>query len=107
MLSDRVGRSARSRSLTSTSTVARSDGFLNAEIDGEVVALNIERGVCYALNHVASRIWALIVQPIRIGELCTALVTKYAVDQATCERQVVDLLEELRAEGVITSSEDE
>jgi hypothetical protein len=87
--------------LSSSTVVARSDGFIEAEIDNEVVALSIEQGTCYGLNRVGSRIWNLLATPIRISDLCQKLLAEYEVDPNVCERQVIDLLEELRAEGLI------
>lgn len=91
----------RSSPLSSASVVAKNDGFIEAEIDNEIVALNIESGTCYGLNPIGSQIWRLISMPIRISDLCMRLQTQYKVDARTCERQVLDLLEELRAEGLI------
>jgi hypothetical protein len=58
------------------------------------------------MNVVASRIWNLLATPIRICDLCAALHSKYKVDPDVCERQVVDLLEGLRAEGLIRTLEE-
>lgn len=92
--------------LSSGTVVARSDGFIEAEIDNEVVALSIEHGTCYGLNRVGSRIWNLLSTPIRISDLCEKLLAEYKVDLNVCQRQVIDLLEELRAEGLIRTAED-
>ena len=86
--------------------VACRDGFIEAEIDDEIVALSIERGTCYGMNRVASRIWSLLAKPIRISDLCATLVASYRVDPDVCKRQVLDVLEELRAEGLIAMLED-
>jgi hypothetical protein len=86
--------------------VARRDGLIEAEIDDEIVALSIEQGSCYGMNRVASRIWNLLAEPVRIGDLCATLVAMYRVDPEVCRRQVLDLLEELRAEGLIATLED-
>jgi hypothetical protein len=86
--------------------VVRSDGFIESEIDNEIVALNIEKGTCYGLNTVGSRIWSLVASPIRINDICAKLLVDYNVEPETCERQVLDLLEELRAEGMIATRED-
>ena len=88
-------------SLSSASVVARSNGFIEAAIDNEVVALNIEQGSCYGLNQVGSRIWGLLEKPVCIGDLCATLVTEYKVDTNVCKQQVLDLLEELHDEGMI------
>lgn len=87
--------------LNTDTVIVRSDGLIEAEVDGEVVALSIDQGTCYGLNKVGSRIWTLIATPMKVGDLCTQLVAEYDVDMATCERQVLDLLEELRAEKMI------
>ena len=92
--------------MSPASVVARSDGLIQTESDGEVVALSIERGCCYGLNRVGSRIWNLLARPSRIGEVCATLLTEYSVDSEVCERQVLDLLEELRSEGLIAAIED-
>jgi hypothetical protein len=92
-------------SLSLCSIVVRSDGFIDAEIDNEIVALSIENGTCYGLNRVGSRIWSFLAVPIQIREICARLLTEYKVEHSTCERQVLDLLEELRAEGLISSEE--
>jgi hypothetical protein len=89
-------------SLSPANTVVHSEGVLVAEIENEIVALSIEKGTCYGLNPVGSRIWKLLEDPIRIDDVCAKLLSEYNVEPAVCERQVLDLLEELRAEGLIS-----
>jgi Coenzyme PQQ synthesis protein D (PqqD) len=90
----------------STTVFACRDGVIEAEVDDEIVALNIEQGVCYGMNRVGSHIWSLLAKPMRICELCAALLSAYKVDPNVCERQVLELLEELRAEGLIATLEE-
>jgi Coenzyme PQQ synthesis protein D (PqqD) len=90
----------------STTVVACKDKLIDAEIDDEVVALSIEQGTCYGMNRVGSRIWKLIAEPIRIRDLCLALRAEYRVDAEVCESQVLDLLKEFRAEGLISTLEE-
>ena len=87
--------------LSLLTVVVRSSNFIESEIDNEVVTLNIESGVCHGLNRVGSQIWRLLAAPIKIGDICTTLLGEYDVDSGDCERQVLDLLEEMRAEGLI------
>lgn len=87
--------------LSAATLVVRNDGLIEAEIDNEVVALNIKKGTCYGLNRVGSRIWSLLGVPIQISEICERLFVEYKVEPRDCEREVLDLLEELRAEGLI------
>ena len=88
-----------------STVVGRQAGFVEAEVDNEIVALNVEQGTCYGLNRVGSRIWNLLACPARIDDLCTTLIGEYKVDPVVCERQVLDLLEILRAEGLISTLE--
>jgi hypothetical protein len=87
----------------SNTVVACKDGFIEAEIDDEILALSIEHDTCYGMNQVSSRIWRLVAKPIRIRDLCATLLAVYKVAPDVCERQVLDLLEELRAEGLIAT----
>lgn len=91
----------RPASLDRDSRISRAPGFLEALADGEVIALNPGSGACYGLNRTGSRVWALIGGGARAGEICARLVKEYRVEPRTCERQVLDLLEELRLEGLI------
>jgi hypothetical protein len=92
--------------LSLAAVVVRSDGIIDAEVDNEIVALKMDSGTCYGLNRVGSRIWQLAAVSIRVADLCAKLETEYKVEPAVCKRQVLDLLEELRAEGLIEVRED-
>ena len=80
--------------------------MIETDVDGEVMALSIRQGTCYGMNRVGSRIWKLLANPVRIDDLCASLLAQYRVDPEVCERQVLDLLEELRAEGLIATLEE-
>jgi hypothetical protein len=90
--------------LTEHSIVRRTTGVLEAEVDDEVVLLNIEKGNCYGLNKVGSRVWHLIAEPCRVADLCARLTAEYDIDAETCRQQVLELLEHLNSEDLITLS---
>jgi hypothetical protein len=92
------------RPITLESTVSRNFGVVEAEIKGEIVAMNIDTGNCYGLNSVGSRIWSLLADPVQIGGLCEQLITEFQVDPEVCERDVLELLRELYAEELISVS---
>lgn len=98
---------SKSSHLSVYSVVSRKAGIIEAEIEGEVVALNVETGTCYGLNQVGSRIWHMIATSPRISDICEALLAEYAVGPDDCERQVLDLLEDLYTEGLIAPIEEE
>lgn len=92
---------AQVRRLCLDDRVGRSDRFVEAEADGRVYVFDIERGDCYNFNEVGSRIWALIAAPARVADVCAALVAEFAVDAETCEREVLDLMDEMQSARLI------
>lgn len=93
--------------MTVATVVVRSHGHVEAEIDNEIVALNIQNGTCYGLNRMGSRIWGLLRTPVPVGQICRQLVSEFDVEPSVCEVQVLDFLEELRAEGMVAVPEDQ
>jgi len=81
--------------------VRRREGLIQAEVDGELVALHIDQGTCYGFNGTATRIWALIEKPRLLSEIRDALVGEYDIDPATCETQLGDLLKTLEQDGLV------
>lgn len=91
--------------ITLSSRVMRHAGVIDAEADNEIVALNVEEGTCFGLNRVGSRIWNLIESPMYVADICAILLREYNIDSTTCEQQVVEMLEGLRAERLVDECE--
>lgn len=87
--------------MTDKALIVRCDDLLEADVNGEIVALHINKGQCYGMNNVASRIWAMLAEPITVAEICAKLGDQYDVDADTCHREVSVLLEDFRREGLI------
>ena len=81
--------------------VRRAGGLIEAEVDGELIGLEVERGLCYGFNGTATRIWALIEEPKRFSELQARLLEEYDVEPETCARELQALLDELRSDGLV------
>jgi hypothetical protein len=79
----------------------RCEELLEADVNGEIVALHVERGQCYGLNGVASEIWRMLAEPTSIDDICRKLTAEYDVDSATCRSEVRGLVENLREEGLV------
>jgi hypothetical protein len=84
----------------------RCDDLLEADVNGEIVALHIQRGQCYGLNAVASDIWRLLAQPVTREEICQTLLKDYDIDQASCRGEVAKLISDLEAEGLVRQAQD-
>jgi hypothetical protein len=81
--------------------VRRRAELLEAEVDGELVALHVDRGTCYGFNSTATKIWGLIEQPKRLSQLQEELLAEFDVDPETCRRQLNELLAELEADELV------
>lgn len=73
-----------------------------AEIDGQIVALDIRAGICFGLDPIASNIWKLLEDRRSLEDICDALLRLYDVDRATCEEQTLALLHELVDIGLVS-----
>ena len=90
------------KNLTGEDIVVRNDaGLLTTVVDDELVGMSVEQGACYGLNGVGTRIWDMLAEPRSIDSLCDELTREYEVERAQCLSEVVDLLEELRSEGLL------
>ena len=91
--------------LTGEEILVRNDEeLLTTVVDGELIGMSVEQGACYGLNTVGTRIWELLAEPRSIASLCTQLMEEYEVDKDDCLREVLDLAEDLRAEGLVSVS---
>lgn len=84
--------------------LAPSPSVLFQEIEGETVLLDLEREHYYSLDAVGSRIWQLLAEHGDVDKLVSAMLTEFDVDEATLRRDVAELLERLKAEGLIVSA---
>ncbi|MEO0031214.1 MAG: hypothetical protein RIS94_972 [Pseudomonadota bacterium] len=75
--------------------VQQSPAATTAEIDGQLVALDMNSGTCFGLNRVATRVWQLIATPASPRQIVTVLLGEYDVDPQTCAEQVASLVNEL------------
>src|SRR3954454_4945913 len=81
--------------------VSRREGLVEAEVDGEIVALHVDNGTCYGFNGTASAVWRMLDRPRRLEEMCDDLIGEYEVEPDQCEREVMDVLCDLEADGLV------
>lgn len=74
---------------------------LTADAGEESVILNMKNEVYYGLQGVGALVWHMMQKPRRIAELCAAVLEEFDVEPARCERDLLELLEKLLAEGLI------
>ena len=90
-----------SETISVDSVVVAAKGGLSRAVEQEVAILNLKNGTYYGLDRVGAYVWNLIQQPRSVAEIRRAMLEKYEIDEARCERELLDLLGELRSEGLI------
>jgi hypothetical protein len=82
--------------VTLDSEITRSKSQVSCDLAGEAVILSLSTGEYYGLNPVAARIWELLEEARRVGEIRDLLLAEYPdVTPEDCSVQVLTLLEEL------------
>jgi Coenzyme PQQ synthesis protein D (PqqD) len=74
---------------------------VSCRLGDESAILNLENSFYYGLNPVGARVWNLLQQPRSVRELCDILLEEFEVEADRCERDLLDLLEKMRSEGLI------
>ena len=90
--------------ITEDSVVHWKESPVSTEVDGEVVLMSVARGRCYGLGETGTAVWKRLAQPVRVSALLRDLAAEYDADPLQISRDVVELLEQLREEGLVQIS---
>ncbi|HEY4839569.1 MAG TPA: PqqD family peptide modification chaperone [Candidatus Acidoferrales bacterium] len=74
---------------------------LSCALGDEAAILQMRSGVYYGLNPVGARLWTLLAEPRTVEDLRETLITEYEVEPARCEEDLLALLENMHAKGLI------
>jgi hypothetical protein len=94
------------KTISNSSIVVVSDGQISCDLAGEAAILNLKSGTYYGLDPVGATVWGLIGQPRRVTEIRDALLEQYDVETERCSRDLILLLGELHAHGLIQISDE-
>jgi hypothetical protein len=87
--------------ISESSTVVVTKDQVSCDLSGEAAILNLKSGVYFGLNTVGASIWKLIQEPRSVKEIQDAIQEEYDVELDQCERDVLELLQELSTHGLI------
>lgn len=90
--------------LLDSSIVVAVQEQISSDLAGEAVILNLKSGVYFGLNEVGAKIWSLIQQPQSIQGLRDALLAEYDVEPEICDRDLLQLIQDLKAADLIEVS---
>lgn len=75
--------------------------LMEAELDDEIVGLDVEQGTCFGFNATATTVWKALERPAARSELLETLLREYDVEPAACAAELDALLADLTARGMI------
>jgi hypothetical protein len=81
--------------------VCVSPNQVSSRIGEDVTVLGLDKGTYYGLNATGARIWELLQQPIRVADIHAALVDEFDVDAETARGDLLAVLADLRAAGLV------
>lgn len=88
--------------ITPATIISRRQEIMASNVsDTETVMLNIDKNSYYGMDETAHEIWELIAEPCSVEDVVTRLLTIFAVDKESCQKQVLRFLDELHSEGLI------
>ena len=90
---------------TPTTRVTVPDHVLLQELEGEAVILSIQSDGYYSLDDVGTRMWNVVTTAPSIAAARDALLEEYDVDATRLEKELIDLVERLAAEGLVQLSD--
>ena len=86
--------------ISEQSLFIRNDAIPTGVVDGELVALDLERGECFGMDRVGTKIWEMTASPISFDAMITRLAMEYEVDREDCARDLLPFLAELADAGL-------
>src|SRR3712207_391304 len=87
--------------ITIDSTVVATRDQVSSELADEAVILHFANGVYYGLDPVGARIWQLVQKPTQVATVRDQLLSEYDVEREQCERDLLNLLRDLNAAGLV------
>ncbi len=83
------------------SRIVRNESIPTGVIDGEMVALDLQKGDCFGMDKIGTRIWVLIESPTPVSTIIDQLASEHEVDRATCSTDVIAFVADLARSGLV------
>ena len=74
---------------------------MTRRVGDETVILDLATGTYFGLDRVGADMWQLMGEGRTLAEVCDAMLARYEATRADLERDVLELAEKLRAQGLV------
>ncbi|CAK0761823.1 putative Coenzyme PQQ synthesis protein D (PqqD) [Gammaproteobacteria bacterium] len=88
-------------SLIFDSIVRRNDELLSAQVDDDLVMMNIATGNYHSLDDIGARVWDILAEPVSVMAICEQLMKEYEVEPTTCQHDVLTLLANMAEQNML------
>lgn len=92
---------SQSRDIDLDTPVVAAQAVVAAGHPGETVILEPGSSAYFGLDEVGTRVWEEIQKPVKVSTLVDTLESEYDVDRPTLEHDLLALLREMAARGLI------
>ncbi len=89
--------------LTLDDRVVVPEAVISRELDGETVVLNLETGVYFGLDGVATDIWNALQGAGRIEDAFDSLLSQYDVQPAALKDDLLSFVNQLASKGLLNA----
>lgn len=93
-------------SLRSDDDLTIPEHVLFQRVSGESVLLDLDNEQYFGLDEIGTRIWQLIAEHGRLGDVYAAMLDEYEVPADVLERDLADLVQALTDKGLLVHSAD-
>ncbi|MBZ5578807.1 MAG: PqqD family protein [Acidobacteriia bacterium] len=97
--------SSRSLIFDSSSTVVAAPDQVSCDIGSQMAILHLKSGIYYGLDAVGTRVWELVQEPRRLGDIEHVLLSEYEVERGRLAVELRDLCQTLAKAGLIEISD--
>ena len=80
----------------------KTESFVETEVDGEVVLMDIDNGQFFSLELTGRRVWQMLDEHDSVNKLTAVLTTEYDVDADECRAQVAELLTNFQSRKMVS-----
>lgn len=88
--------------LTESSVISCAEEVVSCDLAGGSALLDLRSGTYFNMNAVGAFVWEMLQGPIAVSDIEKAVMSHYEVEQAECRSDLLELLEDLLRNGLIT-----
>lgn len=77
------------------------DHIVFREMEGESIAINLDKGTYYTMNIVGTRMWQLLQEKYSLPEIAQMIESEYDVPLTQVEADLKSFIEDLQENGLV------